>query len=314
MGLSLRAAVDGAAANTECSRYWHGALIPVTLLLSLIMALGLLPSAARAAIGDISAENYVGTIRVGDEFEPGKTISAYMYGDGETLSSSAYASFVMPDGSQTDSNLADDYAGNRVTMFEVKDTAYIEKIRKDYNVMAKSDNSSSVYNQFISLPAAEGSYAGVTSWMVTSVAYNNIVFTARTAAYDPAQDISWLHYADTSWYVGHEADPSYTFSTAEQLAGLAKLCINKNLDDYSSRYEILYGHTLRFKGAANASVITVAPEHVLNVCDCRPEANNATVIDDPTDDESKTIPITGGLMHRRRAARTRASTARATAS
>ena len=34
---------------------------------------------------------------------------------------------------------------------------------------------------------------------------------------------TWDGTADTNWYVGHEADPDYHITTAEQLAGLAKL-------------------------------------------------------------------------------------------
>lgn len=34
---------------------------------------------------------------------------------------------------------------------------------------------------------------------------------------------TWGDFADTSWYVGHEADAKYHITTAEQLAGLAKL-------------------------------------------------------------------------------------------
>ena len=34
---------------------------------------------------------------------------------------------------------------------------------------------------------------------------------------------TWGDKADTSWYVGHEADTEYHIITAEQLAGLAKL-------------------------------------------------------------------------------------------
>lgn len=34
---------------------------------------------------------------------------------------------------------------------------------------------------------------------------------------------SWDGSADTSWYIGHEADKEYHIATAEQLAGLAQL-------------------------------------------------------------------------------------------
>ena len=34
---------------------------------------------------------------------------------------------------------------------------------------------------------------------------------------------AWDGTADTSWYVGHEADAKYHITTAEQLAGLAQL-------------------------------------------------------------------------------------------
>ena len=38
---------------------------------------------------------------------------------------------------------------------------------------------------------------------------------------------TWDGTADTSWYVGHEADSEYHITTAEQLAGIAKLVNDK---------------------------------------------------------------------------------------
>ena len=40
----------------------------------------------------------------------------------------------------------------------------------------------------------------------------------------------WTKYADTSWYTSNTAADSYTITTAEQLAGLAKLVVMKHVD------------------------------------------------------------------------------------
>ncbi|MDO4270936.1 MAG: fimbrillin family protein, partial [Eubacteriales bacterium] len=52
-----------------------------SLLLALTVTLGTLPATAFAAVGDIPTEDYKGSVHVGDEFDPGTTISVYCYGD-----------------------------------------------------------------------------------------------------------------------------------------------------------------------------------------------------------------------------------------
>ena len=50
---------------------------------------------------------------------------------------------------------------------------------------------------------------------------------------------TWGDKADTSWYVGHEADTEYHITTAEQLAGLAQL-INKEGDSVTFAGKTVY--------------------------------------------------------------------------
>ena len=50
---------------------------------------------------------------------------------------------------------------------------------------------------------------------------------------------TWGDKADTSWYVGHEADTKYHITTAEQLAGLAQL-INKEGDSVTFAGKTVY--------------------------------------------------------------------------
>ena len=51
---------------------------------------------------------------------------------------------------------------------------------------------------------------------------------------EPQTTETWGDKADTNWYVGHETDTEYHFTTAEQLAGMAKL-INDDMANFKDK-------------------------------------------------------------------------------
>lgn len=52
--------------------------------------------------------------------------------------------------------------------------------------------------------------------------------------YEVKRATKWIQLADTSWYEGHESVDSYSISTPEELAGLAKL-VNSGIDDFKNK-------------------------------------------------------------------------------
>ena len=69
-----------------------------------------------------------------------------------------------------------------------------------------------------------------------------------TAAFAADSTDAWDGTADTSWYVGHETDTEYHFTTAEQLAGLAQLVNDKTASVSFERKTIYLDNDLDLSG------------------------------------------------------------------
>ncbi len=98
--------------------------------------------------------------------------------------------------------------------------------------------ASRMRNVVASCAAAAGLAAALAATALPGAAWADAV-DAGADIVDPleATDVSALAAAvtpDTSWYVGHEADSSYTISTVAQMEGLAQL-VNSGVTDFSGK-------------------------------------------------------------------------------